>query len=137
MCNFLHPEACHHFRQHSHSIFSMGGRLLEKTYHPSKIHYLCTQLRRQKEELWIQKLDTAIPFGRNDKINIICNLYSTRCSKVNVKNIFDNTIRCKQSHGHSQYTPPWNYMIYLCIYVWHPSVCSKGKHQLSDPVFVC
>lgn len=69
----------------------MGGRLLEKTYNSSKNQNLCTQLRRQKEELWIQKLGTAIPLGSNDKINIIYNLYSTRCSNVNVMNIFDNT----------------------------------------------
>jgi hypothetical protein len=78
----------------------------KKIYHPSKNPNLSAPLRRQKEEYWIRKLGTAMPYGCNDKNNIKGNLSSPGCSNVNVMNIFDNTPRRKHSHGHGQYMSP-------------------------------
>ena len=104
--NNLFPTVYHHFNQPDHSILSMKVRILEKIYHPSNSPNLSTPLRRQKEEYWIRKLGTAIPYGCNDKIDSIGNLSSPRCNNVNVMNIFDNTPRRKRSHGHRHYTSP-------------------------------
>ena len=44
-----------------------------------------------------------MPYGCNEKIDSIGNLSSPGCSNVH---IFDNTSRCKRSHGQGQYTSP-------------------------------
>ena len=100
------PEVYQHFNQPDHSILSMRVRILEKIYHPTNNPNLSTPLRRQKEEYWIRKLGTAIPYGCNDKIDSIGNLSSPRCEDVNVMNIFEYSPRRTRSHGKRHYKPP-------------------------------
>ena len=102
--NKLFPEVYHRFRQTDHSILSMKVRILEKILHPSNNPNLSTQVRRQKEEYWIRKLRTVMPYGCNENIDSIGNISCAGCSNVNVMNIFDNTPR--RSRGHCQYISP-------------------------------
>ena len=67
---------------------------------------LSTTLRRQKEDYWIRQLETATPYGCNDKIDGIGILSSPSCNSVNVMNIFNSTPRRRRSHGHRHYTSP-------------------------------
>ena len=104
--NNLFPEVYYHFRHSDLSNLSMKVRILEKIYHPSNNPNLSTPLLRQKEEYWIRKLRTVMPYGCNDKIDSIGNISCPGWSNVNVMNIFDNTPIRKRSHGHRQYTSP-------------------------------
>ena len=56
-------------------------------------------LYRQREKFWIRELDTAAPYGCNDKTVSVGNLTSPRCSSVNVMKLFGSSQRRKRSHG--------------------------------------
>ena len=72
-----------HFNLQDHSILSFKVRILAKIYHPTNNPSLSTPLGRQHEEIWIRELCTAVPYSCNDKIDLVGNLTSPRCSLVN------------------------------------------------------
>ena len=94
------PFVYQHFNQPDHSILSLKVRILEKIYHPTNNPTLSTPFRKEREEFWIRRLGTALPYGCNDNIGSVGNLSSPRCSDVNVMNLFEKTERRKRSHGH-------------------------------------
>ena len=95
-----------HFNQPDHSIRSMLVRIIKKIYHRTNNPNLATPLRRQYEDYWIRELETATPYGCNDKIDGIGILSSPTCRSVNVMDIFNSAPRRKRSHGHRHYTTP-------------------------------
>jgi len=62
--------------------------------------------RRKREEYWITLLDTATPYGCNDKIDSIGNLSSPGSNSVNVMRLFTASSRRRRSHGYRHYSPP-------------------------------
>ena len=75
-------------------------------------------------------LATAIAHGCNDKIDSICNYLIPRYSNVDM-NIFNNTPRRKQSHGHHQYTSLRDVVINgLLLFVQKPLFNSLYKDCL-------
>ena len=95
-----------HFNREDHSILSMKVRIIEKIYHPTNSPNLSTPYRRNREEFWIRKLGTAMPYGCNDNISTIGNLSSPGCRSINVLNLFDTLQRRQRSHGHRHYNRP-------------------------------
>ena len=104
--NNLFPRVYHYCRQPDQSNLSMKDGILEKINRPCNNPILSTPVRRQKEEHWIRKVGTAMPYGCNDKIDSVGNLCRPGCSNVNMMNIVDvdKTPRRKRNHGHRQYT---------------------------------
>ena len=78
----------------------MRVRIIEKIYHHTNSPTLSTPYRRQREEYWIRKLGTALPYGCNDNVSTIGNLSSPGCQSVRVMNLFNSSQRRKRSHGH-------------------------------------
>ena len=81
-----------HFNQPDHSFLSMRVRIIKIIYHRTNNPNLATPLRRQYEDYWIRELETATPYGCNDKIDGIGILSSPTCRSVNVMNIFNSLL---------------------------------------------
>ena len=95
MINNVHDIAYQHFNQPDHWILSMPLRIIEKIYHRTNNLNLATPLRIQEEDYWIRELETATPYGCNDKIDGIGILSSPTCRSMNVMDIFNSAPRRK------------------------------------------
>jgi len=89
-----------HFNQSDHSMSSMWGISSKKVYLRINNQNLATPLCRQKENYWIQKLGTPLPYGCNDTIDEVCIVSSPTCRSVNVNDMFNSTPRNKRNTSH-------------------------------------
>jgi hypothetical protein len=55
---------------------------------------------------WIKELGTAMPYGCNDNIKAVGNLWNPGCSEINVMSLFNTIPRTKRSHGHKRIQHP-------------------------------
>jgi len=69
-------------------MLSLKVRILEKIYHPTNSPQMSTPHCKKREEYWIRLLNTATPYGCNDKIVSIGNLSSPGSNSVNVMRLF-------------------------------------------------
>ena len=84
----------------------MKVRILEKNYHPTNSPVINKNYRSEREEYWIRRLGTSIPYGCNDNNKSIGNLSNQYDNSINVMILFDKNPRRKRSHGNRHYTSP-------------------------------
>ena len=127
----------------------MKVRILEKIYHPTNNPNLSTPFRRKREEHWIRRLGTAVPYSCNDHIDSTGNLTSHGCQSVNVLNLFDRTSRRHRSHGTRKYNKPEihnvsfagllpfvNLQLGLLFFCWYRGFCHRTGSDLLLFLFI-
>ena len=89
-----------HFQLPGHSPSDMKVQILEKVHKKFGTTKLTKPERERVELKWIKELDTAVPYGLNDKINRVGILTSLYTSEVNRIGICNAQVRRRRSHGH-------------------------------------